>query len=197
MKHGVEFGVRTTITGENQVEVVEFVKFCSELGCKAVYLVPYSRAGRGEEGIAPLDPEKFIQDYSYLLDESRKWGIKVHTLSDDLGRISAGFCDADGNIFAVMPDGHVSSCTRVTRADEALAEMFFIGEVSEDGVFVDPEKVSILRQLNVYSFVECKDCFARFVCAGGCHADRQMGELSEESCYITREVVWSKILRLV
>lgn len=197
VKHEVEFGVRTTITGENQGEMVEFVKFCSELGCKAVYLVPYSRAGRGEEGIASVDPELFIQDYTYLLEQSEEWSIKVRTLSDDVGRVSAGFCDADGSIFAVMPDGHVSSCTRVTRADEALAEMFFVGEVSEDGVFVDHEKVSILRQLNVYSFVECENCFARFVCAGGCHADRQMGELSEESCYITREVVWSKILRLV
>lgn len=197
VKHGVEFGVRTTITGENQEEMVEFVKFCSELGCKAVYLVPYSKAGRGKDSIAPVDPEKFIQDYAYLLEKSEEWVITVHTLSDDLGRISAGFCDADGSIFAVMPDGHVSSCTRVTRADEALAKMFFIGEVTEEGVFVDPEKVSILRQLNVYSFAECDNCFARFVCAGGCHADRLTGELSEESCYITREVVWSKILRLV
>lgn len=197
VKYGVEFGVRTTITGVNQEEMVEFVKFCSGIGCKAVYLVPYSRAGRGEEGIVPVDSEKFVQDYVYLLEKSEEWEIKVHTLSDDLGRISAGFCDADGSIFAVMPDGHVSSCTRVTRADEALAKMFFIGEVTEDGVLMDQEKISQLRQLNVYSFAECDNCFARFVCAGGCHADRLTGELSEESCYVTREVVWSQILRLV
>lgn len=197
VKYGVEFGVRTTITGENQEEMVEFVKFCSELGCKAVYLVPYSRAGRGEEGIASVDPELFIQDYTYLLEQSEELGIKVRTLSDDVGRVSAGFCDADGSIFAVMPDGSVSSCTRVTRADEALAKMFFIGEVTEEGVYIYPAKVAQLRQLNVYSFAKCDNCFARFVCAGGCHADRLTGELSEESCYITREVVWSQILRLV
>lgn len=197
VKREVEFGVRTTITGENQGEMVEFVKFCSELGCKAVYLVPYSRAGRGEEGIASVDPELFIQDYTYLLEQSEELGIKVRTLSDDVGRVSAGFCDADGSIFAVMPDGSVSSCTRVTRADEALAKMFFIGEVTEEGVYIYPAKVAQLRQLNVYSFAKCDNCFARFVCAGGCHADRLTGELSEESCYITREVVWSKILRLV
>ena len=197
VKHEVEFGVRTTITGENQGEMVEFVKFCSELGCKAIYLVPYSRAGRGEEGIASVNPELFIQDYTYLLGQSEEWGIKVHTLSDDVGRVSAGFCDADGSIFAVMPDGSVSSCTRVTRADEAIAKMFFIEEVTEEGVYIDPAKVSQLRQLNVYSFAECNNCFARFVCAGGCHADRLTRELSEESCYITREVVWSQILRLV
>ncbi len=197
VKHEVEFGIRTTITGENQGEMLEFVKFCSELGCKAVYLIPYSRVGRGEEGIASVDPELFIQDYSNLLEQSEVWGIKVHTLSDDIGRISAGFCDADGSIFAVMPDGSVSSCTRVTRSDDALARMFFIGEVAEENVCIDPAKVSTLRQLNVYSFAECDNCFARFVCAGGCHADRLMAELSEDSCYITREVVWNQILRLV
>jgi len=197
VKHDVEFGIRTTITGENQEEMVEFVKFCSNLGCKAIYLVPYSKTGRGEDGIASVDPEKFIQDYAYLLCKSKEWSIKVHTPSDDLSRVRAGFCDADGSIFAVMSDGYVSSCTRVTRADEPLAKMFFIGEVTEDGVSIDPEKISVLRELNVYSFVECKNCFTRFICAGGCYVDRKIGEFSKESCYITREVVWSQILHLL
>ena len=197
IEHGIEFGVRATITGENQEEMIEFVKYCSDLGCNAVYLVPYSKAGRGEDGIMPVDSKKFIQDYAFLLDKSKEWGIDIHTPSDDISRISAGFCDADGNIFAVMPDGSISSCTRVTRVDDPLAKIFFIGEVTEDTVAIDIKKVSALRQLSTYSFAECENCFARFICAGGCYADRQTEGLLYESCYITREVIWSKLLQLV
>lgn len=197
VKYGVDFGIRSTITGSNQDEMAEFVKYCSELGCKDIYLVPYSRAGRGESGILSVDPKKFVHDYVSLLEKADGWGIKVHTLADDISRVSAGFCDADGSIFAVMPDGHISSCTRVTRAEDTLAEMFFIGEITEEGAKINQGKVSNLRQLNVYAFPECEACFAKFVCAGGCHADRLGGDLTEDYCYITREVVWNNILRLV
>lgn len=197
VKYETAFGVRTTITGDNQEEMVEFVKFCAKLGCKTIFLVPFSRTGRGENGITPVDSKLFIQQYAYLLEQSDSWGIKVRTVSDRINRIKAGFCDADGDIFAIMPDGSISSCTRVTRVDEPLAKTFFIGKVTQDSVFIDLTKVSQLRKLNVYSFTECNNCFARFVCAGGCHTDRLARGITEESCYITREVIWSQIQHLI
>ena len=195
VKHNVDFGIRTTVTGLNQNEMIDFVKFCSSLGCSNVYLVPYSQSGRGEDGIVPLNQERFVEDYVKLLDLSEDLGIKVHTVSDDIRRKTGRFCDADGAIFAVMPEGNVSSCTRITRSEDKLSKQFFIGEVTNDQVVIHDEKVKALKALNVYSFQECTNCFAKFVCSGGCHIDRLSGH-SSEYCYITREVVWINLLHL-
>jgi uncharacterized protein len=195
VKYDVDFGIRSTITGLNQGEMIEFVRFCAELGCKKIYLVPVSIAGRGESGTLQVDAESFIKDYVYLLDVSEEWGIEVHTPSDDISRSSAGFCDADGSIFAVLPDGSISSCTRVTREEDPLSDMFFIGEVKDEGITLFLKKIEKLRELNVYSFKECEGCFAKFVCSGGCHADRFSQGISEEACMITKFVVWSNLLK--
>lgn len=197
VKHNINFGVRTTITGENQNRMIEFVEYCSKLGCKRIHLVPYSKVGRGKTGIQPINTEKFITDYTKLLLKAHNLDIKVHTIADDLSRISAGFCDADGNIFAVMPGGYISSCTRVTQIDDTLSGTFFIGEITNKGIHINSKKVNSLRHLNVYNFPDCKYCFAKFICSGGCHADRLEGCLSEDYCYITREIIFANLLDIL
>ncbi|MEA3357427.1 MAG: SPASM domain-containing protein, partial [Patescibacteria group bacterium] len=121
------------------------------------------------------------------------------TVSDLLDTVSARYCNADGNNFAVMPDG-ISSCTRVTRSSDELSEMFFIGSWDEEGLQIDENKVRELRGLNLYSFSSCDECFARFSCSGGCHHDRFSSSppsMPEGHCEIIRMILWEKLRKML
>lgn len=195
---GANFAVRCTITGNNQSEMMDFLELCASLGCKDLSVVPFSSTGRGETGIKPIDPEKFVQSYIQAQERAGKIGIRFSTPSGSLNNVSARYCDGDGNIFAVMPCGSISSCTRVTRQEDSLASKFFIGNVNEeDGVSIFQEKVKALKDLNLYSFPECKDCYAKFSCCGGCHHTRLInGGVPEDYCKIIRGVIWYHLEKL-
>lgn len=196
VEYNVDFVVRSTITGYNQDEMIDFVKLCASLGCRSVSLVPFSESGRGGvNSILSVDPNKFIEDYVALLDRADDLGIAVRTPSDDITDITARFCDGDGNIFALMPGGQISSCTRITREDDQLAGTFFLGEVKDGSILIDPEKIPLVQDLNVHSFPDCDGCFAKYICAGGCHADRLGGGTPTGYCQVTREVIFQNIQR--
>lgn len=186
------FAVRCTITGYNQSEMVEFLELCASLGCKDVSVVPFSSTGRGEVGIEPINSVKFVQSYIQAQERAKELGVRFSTPSGYLDNISARYCDGDGNIFAVMPCGSISSCTRVTRQEDSLASKFFIGRIDgSKGIEISQEKVEALRDLNLYSFPECQDCYAKFSCCGGCHHTRLInGGVPRDYCEIIRNVIW-------
>lgn len=198
VKVDANFAVRSTITGNNQSEMVEFLELCASLGCKDVSVVPFSSTGRGEKGIEPIDPTKFVESYILAQERAAVLGVRFSTPSGSLNNVSARYCDGDGNIFAVMPCGSISSCTRVTRAEDSLASKFFIGNVNgEHGIEIFQEKVKALRDLNLYSFPECQNCYAKFSCCGGCHHTRLInGGVPKDYCEIIRGVMWYHLEKL-
>ncbi len=192
----VRLAVRTTVTGHNQAEIVAFLEFCADLGCKEIITIPYSAVGRGATAVPPVDPEIFVDNYMRAFERAQELAVRLSTTTDDFRRIRARFCGADGRNFAVMPDGSVSCCSRITKREDPLASVFFIGSISEAGVRIDQGRVRSLRDLNLYSFRQCDECFARFTCAGGCPSDRlTFGELPKEHCTIVRSIIWYKLRR--
>ncbi len=198
VKVNANFAVRCTITGKNQSEMVDFLRLCASLGCKDVSVVPFSSTGRGEVGVESIDPIKFIQSYIRAQEKAKELGVRFSTPSGSLNNVSARYCDGDGNIFAVMPCGSISSCTRVTRQEDSLASKFFIGKIDEkEGACIFQEKVETLKSLNLYSFPGCQDCYAKFSCCGGCHHTRLInGGVPEDYCKIIRGVIWYHLEKL-
>ena len=195
---GVRFMMRCTITGSNVTEIPDFVAFCAEMGAQKVAVVPFSAVGRGVSGVESLDPEVFIRSYLCAVPVAEGVGIEFLMPGAELEKVRARFCRADGSNFAVMPDGGVSCCSRVTRREDALADPFYIGHVHGLGVTIDQSRVDTLRKLNVRSWEQCEGCFARFNCAGGCPHDRLLfGSIPEEYCRIVRTVLWYQLLDAV
>ena len=73
-------------------------------------------------------------------------------------------CGAGHEYFAVTPDGDLYPCHQFVGRDG-----FKVGNVF-DGI----EKQEIcreFRQAHVLTKEECRSCWARFYCSGGCHAN--------------------------
>ena len=73
-------------------------------------------------------------------------------------------CGVGTEYMAVTPSGELYPCHQFV-GDES----FKLGTIFE-GV-TNPEILEQFRQCNVYSHKECKDCFAKLYCSGGCAAN--------------------------
>lgn len=73
-------------------------------------------------------------------------------------------CGVGTEYLAVTPSGDLYPCHQFV-GDEA----FLLGNI-DDGI-TRPEVLEQFQQCNVYSRKECKDCFAKLYCAGGCAAN--------------------------
>lgn len=73
-------------------------------------------------------------------------------------------CGAGSEYMAVTPEGDLYPCHQFVGEEE-----FKIGNVFE-GVF-NTELRDTFKKANVYNKEECRSCWARFYCSGGCHAN--------------------------
>lgn len=195
VKHEVHFAMRSTITGYNQGGMMEFLELCASIGCKTISVAPFSLTGRGEDGVPDIDPLKFVEHYIQAKVRASELGVDFSMPSDYLDNVSARYCNADGETMAVMPDGNVSCCTRVTNESDSLSWMFFVGKVTETGVHIDQAKVDALKTLNLYNFPECSGCFAKYTCGGGCHHTRIINGFVQPAnyCHMMRGVLWNTL----
>ncbi|MBP2649565.1 MAG: anaerobic sulfatase-maturating enzyme [Firmicutes bacterium] len=76
-------------------------------------------------------------------------------------------CGAGHEYFAVTPDGDLYPCHQFVGRDEYL-----LGNVVEG--IKKPHMPEKFRQTHVLNKDECRECWARFYCSGGCHANAQL-----------------------
>lgn len=109
------------------------------------------------------------------------------------------FCAGDGEMFCVLPNGKISTCSRVTKDDDLLASTFIVGKVLDEKVEVDPVQVENLRHLNVMFYGQCEDCFAKWYCMGGCHNTRLLndGVMPENHCVLEKAFLWTNLIKVV
>ena len=73
-------------------------------------------------------------------------------------------CGAGTEYIAVTPNGDIYPCHQFVGN-----EKFKLGNVEED-VFVN-RLYDEFNRANIYNKEECKKCWAKFYCSGGCHAN--------------------------
>lgn len=195
VENEVSFAVRTTVTGLNQDTMLEFLELCASHGCKEISAAPFSATGRGKDGVDDVDPEIFVKNYLLAKKRATELGMTFITPSDCLNNISLRYCNADGESMAVMPEGIISCCTRVTKKSDPLVDVFVIGQVTKDGVEINQTQVEKLKELNLLNYPECQDCFVKYTCSGGCHHTRLLngGHQPASYCKIMRAVVWDTL----
>lgn len=196
-ERSIKFGIRATVTNSNVFKINDLLEIAMSLGC-GLKLEPLTPVGRGINSEA-LSAEDYFEQYSLAQVKAAQLGVPLKsTYSSDFSP-KCIFCAGDGEMFCVLPDGRVSSCSRVTKEDDALADSFLIGKLDEEGLFVDPEKVAALRHFNVMLYSQCESCFAKWYCAGGCHNTRLLnsGVMPEDHCNLEKQFLWSNLVREV
>lgn len=166
----VSYYVRGTFTARN-LDFSEDVRHLAELGFTNISLEP-AVGGPGDIAIKDEHLPRILEEYERLTDllvERRRAGRPIHFFHFDLDvnrgpclpkRLTG--CGAGVEYLAVTPEGHLYPCHQFIGQPG-----FKIGDVFQG--IVNRDLVNKFASHNVTT-KECRDCWARFFCGGGCHA---------------------------
>lgn len=173
MRGDKAYYIRGTFTKLN-LEFAEDVRHFAELGFKSTSMEPVvSEPGLPytiEEGDLPV----IFRQYDLLAEEM----IRRHGTQGDFGffhfnvdlnqgpciikRLTG--CGAGVEYAAVTPEGDLYPCHQFVGD-----ERFRMGSVMDESF--DQEMSTMFRNAHVYNKPACRDCWARYYCSGGCHAN--------------------------
>lgn len=169
----MNYYVRGTYT-HNNLDFSEDVKHLAELGFEQISVEPVVAPESADYAIKEEDVPKLCEQYDILakyLLERRKSGRGVnffHFMIDLSGgpcaykRLSG--CGSGCEYLAVAPNGDLYPCHQFVGMPD-----FLMGNV-DTGV-TNTMLRDKFKLCNVYSKEECKNCFAKLYCSGGCAAN--------------------------
>ena len=201
------FTIRLTFSPHDDIESI--VSYFGELGVRSLHLEPLFPHGREYEVVAfgkresPYDvyaPEggELLVSFLKALDVARGYGIKI--TNGHLAHFTKGvgyFCGAaSGKSMMVTHDGFLSACLETVDAKDKDFGVFVLGRyLHEKRCFeINEAQLAKLQSRHADALPECKSCYARYTCAGGCavKAVRATGDFFERDlpyCRFTRALV--------
>ena len=165
--------VRGTFTGYN-LDFANDVRHLLDQGFRNVSVEPVVTPEEQEYSIRESDLETILQEYDRLAEmylnavmEGRPFQFFHFNVDLNQGpcltkRVSG--CGAGTEYVAVSPEGDIYPCHQFVGE-----EQFRLGNVHDSGfknrLFDD------FKRAHVYSQDDCRGCWAKFYCSGGCHAN--------------------------
>lgn len=172
-RKGLEYYVRGTYTHHN-LDFAEDVKHLAQLGFDQISVEPVVAPADMDYAIKEEDVPQLLEQYDilakYLLERKKKGcGVNFFHFMIDLSggpcaykRISG--CGSGTEYLAIAPNGDIYPCHQFVGMDD-----FLMGNV-DTGV-VNTALRDKFKLCNVYSKPECRKCFAKLYCSGGCAAN--------------------------
>ena len=200
-RHQTNYYVRGTFT-HNNLDFVEDVLHLADEGFEQISVEPVVADPNEPYAIRPEDIPQICEGYDILAKEmlARKKQGKgfnfFHYMIDLSGgpcvykRLSG--CGSGTEYLAVTPWGDLYPCHQFVGE-----EQFCLGNV-DDGV-VNTDMRDTFKLCNVYAKEECRNCFAKFYCSGGCaanayHCHGDINKPYETGCELQRKRVECAIM---
>ena len=175
-REGKSYFVRGTFTRDN-LDFSNDVKHLASFGFKDISIEPVTG---GEYDLNEEELGKVLDEYERFSKEYAKqdkytfyhFNISLYKSPCIYKRLTA--CGAGFEYGAVTPDGDIFACHRLVGEEE-----FKMGTVDDNVVNI--ELADRLRDNSVESIEECKTCWAKYFCSGGCPATAYFtnGSISE------------------
>ena len=198
---GKQYYIRGTFTHYN-LDFAKDVLHFADLGFDQISIEPVVAPPDEPYAIRPEDLAIIKEQYDLLAGEMVKRQKEnrgftfFHFMIDLTGgpcvykRLSG--CGSGSEYLAVTPWGDLYPCHQFVGN-----EAFLLGNVDE-GVIRD-DIVREFKSCNVYSRSECRDCFARYFCSGGCAANSwnfhgRIDSVYEIGCELERKRVESALM---
>ena len=169
----MDYYVRGTFT-HNNLDFAEDVMHLAELGFKQISVEPVVAEETESYALRPEDIPVIMNEYDRLakmiIEKNKKGeGFNFFHFMIDLSggpcvakRLSG--CGSGTEYLAVTPWGDFYPCHQFVGKEE-----FIMGNV--DTGIVNTAIREEFKACNVYAKEECKNCFAKFYCSGGCAAN--------------------------
>ncbi|MFP4456199.1 MAG: thioether cross-link-forming SCIFF peptide maturase [Clostridia bacterium] len=168
-----DYHIRGTFTSYNK-DFMKDIKHIIELGFNKISFEPVVTDLKEEYALHESDLTYLKDEYKklaeYYLDEHKNnnpftffhYEIDLNQGPCLAKRLSG--CGAGYDYLAVAPNGDLYPCHQFVGIDE-----FKMGNVSTSGYKKDIAEKFI--NAHVLNKSKCNDCFAKYYCSGGCHAD--------------------------
>ncbi len=198
------YGIRGTISSYNVDQMEDIIDFIGQnYKVKTVHLEPIFYCGRCKTtDILNPEMQKFSDNFRKCEQKSLTYNIALTYSGCHIENLSSSFCGVSNDSFSITPDGYITSCYEVTSKADPKSETFFIGRIRVDGSLeIDENKRKYLHSLTVDNLDYCKDCFAKWHCAGECaakldHTD-YTGDRGNERCILNRELIGNRLINLI
>ena len=160
---GVHPRLRVTITDVNVGDMAAIVEHVAAMGCRHVQFEVVTESGRAVEAAVRRPPvDQFVQHLRAAIARAGRLGVTVHNSAFfRLFTPSRHYCDGMGDARRIInADGSISTCVEVNSAGHRAAEYFILQTpTAPSASVVDPPS-----EINA----ECRQCFAKYICGGGC-----------------------------
>ena len=173
MREHRDYFVRGTFTGSN-LDFAKDVLHLADLGFKSTSIEPVVTEAHHDYAIKKEDLPFIFEQYELLAREYVKrirdgngFGFFHFAIDLDQGpcvfkKISG--CGAGSEYLAITPEGDIYPCHQFVGDED-----FKIGTVAEG--ITNTVLCEEFSNAHIYNKNKCKDCWAKFYCSGGCHAN--------------------------
>jgi uncharacterized protein len=197
---GFRYSIRMTATAESVPSLPQSVAYvCRRFRPRAIQIEPVYRMGRGRDAVS-AETAAFIAAYRAARRTSPKAARLLRFSGARVGTLTNRFCGVAHDNFCVSPAGNVSACHEVADERQPWADRFFYGRPStaDCGYDFDERVYALLREQTVDHREYCRDCFAKWNCAGDCYHKSLHADSTEFAgagrCEISRELTKDQIL---
>ena len=199
---GFGYGIRMTATAELIPLMADSIDYIySNFKTGPVQIEPAFQIGRYADQL-PTETEAFLAAYRESQKRAEKYGKKLVYSGARIGVLTSHFCSLSKDSFALLPDGTVSSCFEAFSNSNPYGHIFFYGKedsAQKSGYQFNMDRLNFLRQQSVQNREHCKECFAKWTCAGDCYHKAVVVTGGKEftgtgRCYINRELTKDLIL---
>jgi uncharacterized protein len=201
-KKGKSYILRMTATERSEQHIAEQYAFLAKrFKPRSICIEPLFVCGRcATNACQPPQKELFVSGFLSSMLKSPELGVSAQYSGGRIYYLDSIFCGAAGHNFIVTSAGLVTSCLEVTSRDDPRSESFVYGSYDAGrGEFVfDLNRFRSLGQLRVQGMDWCRDCFAKWHCAGDCPAKvSQPGNVNSGKnsyrCEVNRQITLSQL----
>jgi len=172
-ENNISFKVRITVTEKSVNRMEETVKYLADLRVKYIHFEVVNLSGRARDlNVKRPNINDFIKNYKNCLKIAKKLGVTlVNGVYINLVNPSCHSCSAvTGGKLIITPEGNITRCYEVQDKSHPYADKFLVGEYdkNKNNFKLELSKVNKLIDRTSDSNLMCKDCFAKYICSGGC-----------------------------
>ncbi|TFG35688.1 MAG: radical SAM protein, partial [Parcubacteria group bacterium] len=170
-EEGAYFEIRATWTNFNINRMVGLTKMFLVYSPFELNYQPLLEVGRASKSnLSKPSIDIFVKNFLEAKKVANETGIDIIMPSVETKRLNRKFCHAyEGTGFHLTANGDITACECVfSKNDGEAGKHFVYGKIKDGKINIDKDKLSFLKNILVDNIPSCKQCFARWHCAGGC-----------------------------
>lgn len=185
------FSIRMTVSSETINYLHDSLEFLgAEFSGTTVLIGKVSKIGRAEEHNIDYIKD-FDSELTSLLDKFKNQLSFAMIKKKKIEDVHTCYCGAvQGKHFIISKNGVIKTCAHFDILNE-----FVIGKIIDGEIMLDKDKIiDLQKKYNVCNRETCKECIAKYYCAGGCPSNEKYSyEDYKSNCKIQKKIFISKL----